>query len=53
MLVSVANWSLDRRHCLFGTSYLVVTPQAVNRPFIPAVLGEFDWTKLLVHQKGS
>jgi len=42
MLVSVANWCLNRRHRPFGTTYLAVIPQAVNRPLIPAVLGKFD-----------
>src|SRR5215469_2657975 len=53
MLVSVANRSLGRRHRPFGTSYFAVIPQAGNRPLIPAVLGKFDSTKLLVHRKGS
>src|SRR5262245_27152282 len=53
MLVSVANGSLGRRHRPFGTSYFAVTPQAGNRPLIPAVLAEFDSTKLLVHRKGA
>src|SRR6516165_5472439 len=52
MLVSVAKWSLGRRHRPFGTSYVAVIPQAGNRPLIPAVLGKFDSTKRFVHRKG-